>query len=70
MTPIKPDATFALPSACRFGDSNEARTGAGEAGSYHFAEGQLKTWKASYTLNQAAAYRAAGEGAGGRDYRL
>ncbi|UMX68477.1 hypothetical protein MJ560_09745 [Klebsiella pneumoniae] len=36
-----------------FGDSNEAKLGAGEAGSITFAsKGQLKNLKASYILNQ------------------
>lgn len=51
VTPIKPDATF-VTQRVWFGDSNEAKLGAGEAGSITLPKGQLKNLKASYTLNQ------------------
>ncbi len=49
VTPIKPDATF-ITQRVWFGDSNEAKLGAGEAGSITLPRGQLKNLKASYTL--------------------
>ncbi len=69
VTPIKPDATF-VTQRVWFGDSNEAKLGAGEGGLYHFAEGPAEKPESQLYLKSAAAYRAAGEGAGGRDYRL
>ena len=45
------DATF-VTQRVWFGDSNEAKLGAGEAGSITLPKGQLKNLKASYTLNQ------------------
>ena len=51
VTPIKPDATF-VTQRVWFGDSSEAKLGAGEAGSITLPKGQLKNLKASYTLNQ------------------
>ena len=49
VTPIKPDATF-ITQRVWFGDSNEAKLGAGEASSITLPRGQLKNLKASYTL--------------------
>ncbi len=69
VTPIKPDATF-VTQRVWFGDSNEAKLGAGEAGSITLPKGQLKKPESQLYLKSAAAYRAAGEGTGGRDYRL
>ncbi len=42
VTPIKPDATF-ISQRVWFGDSNEVKLGAGEAGSVTIPRGQLKT---------------------------
>ena len=51
VTPIKPDATF-ISQRVWYGDSSEAKLGAGEAGSVTIPRGQLKNLKASYTLTQ------------------
>jgi D-alanyl-D-alanine carboxypeptidase (penicillin-binding protein 5/6) len=51
VTPIKPDATF-VTQRVWFGDTSEAKLGAGEAGSITIPKGQLKNLKASYTLTQ------------------
>ncbi len=69
VTPIKPDATF-VTQRVWFGDSNEAKLGGWRGGLYRFAEGPAEKPESQLYLKSAAAYRAAGEGAGGRDYRL
>lgn len=51
VTPIKPDATF-VEQRVWYGDSSQAKLGAGEAGSITLPRGQLKNLKASYNLNQ------------------
>ncbi|KNC95033.1 serine-type D-Ala-D-Ala carboxypeptidase [Trabulsiella odontotermitis] len=51
VTPIKPDATF-VEQRVWYGDTREAKLGAGDAGSITLPKGQLKNLKASYTLNQ------------------
>ena len=51
VTPIKPDATF-VTQRVWFGDTSEAKLGAGEAGSITIPKGQLKNLKASYSLTQ------------------
>ncbi|MEO3989307.1 serine-type D-Ala-D-Ala carboxypeptidase [Pseudocitrobacter cyperus] len=51
VTPIKPDATF-ITQRVWYGDTREAKLGAGEAGSITIPKGQLKNLKASYTLTQ------------------
>jgi D-alanyl-D-alanine carboxypeptidase (penicillin-binding protein 5/6) len=51
VTPVKPDATF-VSQRVWFGDSSEAKLGAGEAGSITIPKGQFKNLKASFTLNQ------------------
>jgi D-alanyl-D-alanine carboxypeptidase (penicillin-binding protein 5/6) len=51
VTPIKPDATF-IEQRVWYGDSSQAKLGAGEAGSITLPRGQLKNLKASYNLNQ------------------
>jgi D-alanyl-D-alanine carboxypeptidase len=51
VTPIKPDATF-ITQRVWYGDTSEAKLGAGDAGSITIQKGQLKNLKASYTLNQ------------------
>lgn len=51
VTPIKPDATF-VTQRVWYGDTREAKLGAGEAGSITIPKGQLKNLKASYTLTQ------------------
>lgn len=51
VTPIKPDATF-VEQRVWYGDSSEAKLGAGDAGSITLPKGQLKNLKASYSLNQ------------------
>jgi D-alanyl-D-alanine carboxypeptidase (penicillin-binding protein 5/6) len=68
VTPIKPDATF-VTQRVWFGDSSEAKLGPA-SGLYHPAEGPAEKPESQLHLKSAAAYRAAGEGAGGRDYRL
>ena len=71
VTPIKPDATF-VTQRVWFGDSNEAKLGAGEAGSITLPKGQLKNLKASYTLNQPqlTAPLAKGQVVGTIDFKL
>ncbi|RAU46367.1 serine-type D-Ala-D-Ala carboxypeptidase [Pseudocitrobacter sp. RIT415] len=51
VTPIKPDATF-VTQRVWFGNTSEAKLGAGEAGSITIPKGQLKNLKASYSLTQ------------------
>lgn len=51
VTPIKPDATF-VEQRVWYGDSSEAKLGAGDAGSITLPKGQLKNLKASYTLSE------------------
>ncbi len=51
VTPVKADATF-VSQRVWFGDSSEAKLGAGEAGSITIPKGQFKNLKASFTLNQ------------------
>jgi D-alanyl-D-alanine carboxypeptidase (penicillin-binding protein 5/6) len=51
VTPIKPDATF-VEQRVWYGDSSQAKLGAGDAGSITLPRGQLKNLKASYNLNQ------------------
>ncbi len=51
VTPIKPEATF-VNQRVWFGNTSEAKLGAGEAGSVTIPRGQLKNLKASYSLTQ------------------
>ena len=71
VTPIKPDATF-ITQRVWFGDSSEAKLGAGEAGSITLPKGQLKNLKASYTLNdtQLTAPLTKGQVVGTIDFKL
>lgn len=49
VTPIKPGATF-VTQRVWFGDTDEVKLGAGDAGSLTIPKGQLKNLKASFTL--------------------
>ena len=71
VTPIKPDATF-VEQRVWYGDSSQAKLGAGEAGSITLPRGQLKNLKASYTLNepQLTAPLAKGQVVGTIDFKL
>ena len=71
VTPIKPDATF-ITQRVWFGDSSEAKLGAGDAGSITLPKGQLKNLKASYTLNdtQLTAPLTKGQVVGTIDFKL
>jgi len=71
VTPIKPDATF-VEQRVWYGDTNQAKLGAGEAGSITLPRGQLKNLKASYTLNQPqlTAPLAKGQVVGTIDFKL
>ncbi|MEW5559957.1 serine-type D-Ala-D-Ala carboxypeptidase [Enterobacter asburiae] len=71
VTPIKPDATF-IEQRVWYGDSSQARLGAGDAGSITLPRGQLKNLKASYTLNepQLTAPLAKGQVVGTIDFKL
>lgn len=71
VTPIKPDATF-IEQRVWYGDSSQAKLGAGEAGSITLPRGQLKNLKASYTLNQPqlTAPLAKGQVVGTIDFQL
>jgi serine-type D-Ala-D-Ala carboxypeptidase (penicillin-binding protein 5/6) len=71
VTPIKPDATF-IEQRVWYGDSNQAKLGAGEAGSITLPRGQLKNLKASYTLNepQLTAPLTKGQVVGTIDFKL
>lgn len=71
VTPIKPDATF-IEQRVWYGDSSQAKLGAGEAGSLTLPRGQLKNLKASYTLNepQLTAPLAKGQVVGTIDFKL
>jgi len=51
VTPIKPGATF-VSQRVWFGDSDEVKLGAGDAGSLTIPKGQLKNLKASFTLSE------------------
>ncbi|MFK3660064.1 serine-type D-Ala-D-Ala carboxypeptidase [Scandinavium sp. NPDC088450] len=71
VTPIKPDATF-VEQRVWYGDSSQAKLGAGEAGSITLPRGQLKNLKASFTLNepQLTAPLAKGQVVGTIDFKL
>jgi len=71
VTPIKPDATFATTRVW-FGDSSEAKLGAGEAGSITIPKGQLKNLKATWKLNdpQLTAPLKRGQVVGAIDFQL
>ncbi|MRS13796.1 serine-type D-Ala-D-Ala carboxypeptidase [Enterobacteriaceae bacterium RIT691] len=71
VTPIKPDATF-VEQRVWYGDSSQAKLGAGEAGSITLPRGQLKNLKASFTLNQPqlTAPLAKGQVVGTIDFKL
>lgn len=71
VTPIKPDATF-VEQRVWYGDSSQAKLGAGEAGSITLPRGQLKNLKASYALNEAqlTAPLAKGQVVGTIDFKL
>ncbi|MCS2153581.1 serine-type D-Ala-D-Ala carboxypeptidase [Scandinavium goeteborgense] len=71
VTPIKPDATF-IEQRVWYGDSSQAKLGAGEAGSITLPRGQLKNLKASYTLNepQLTAPLTKGQVVGTIDFKL
>lgn len=71
VTPIKPDATF-VTQRVWYGDTREAKLGAGEAGSITIPKGQLKNLKASYTLTQPqlTAPLAKGQVVGTIDFKL
>ncbi|AMO48718.1 D-alanyl-D-alanine carboxypeptidase fraction C [Enterobacter sp. FY-07] len=51
VSPIKPDAVF-VNQRVWFGDSSEAKLGAGDSGAVTLPKGQLKDLKATYTLTQ------------------
>ncbi|UXY09476.1 serine-type D-Ala-D-Ala carboxypeptidase [Kosakonia sp. ML.JS2a] len=51
VSPIKPDAAF-VNQRVWFGDSSEAKLGAGDSGAVTLPKGQLKDLKATYTLTQ------------------
>lgn len=51
VTPIKPDATFVTQKVW-YGDTGEAKLGAGSQGSITIPRGQMKNLKASYTLTE------------------
>lgn len=71
VTPIKPDATF-IEQRVWYGDSSQAKLGAGEAGSITLPRGQLKNLKASYSLNdpQLTAPLTKGQVVGTIDFKL
>jgi D-alanyl-D-alanine carboxypeptidase (penicillin-binding protein 5/6) len=71
VTPIKPDATF-VTQRVWFGDANEVKLGAGEAGSVTIPRGQLKNLKASFTLTepQLTAPLKKGQVVGAIDFQL
>lgn len=71
VTPIKPDATF-IEQRVWYGDSSQAKLGAGDAGSITLPRGQLKNLKASYTLNdpQLTAPLTKGQVVGTIDFKL
>lgn len=71
VTPIKPDATF-IEQRVWYGDSRQAKLGAGDAGSITLPRGQLKNLKASYTLNepQLTAPLTKGQVVGTIDFKL
>jgi D-alanyl-D-alanine carboxypeptidase (penicillin-binding protein 5/6) len=71
VTPIKPDATF-VTQRVWFGDANEVKLGAGEAGSVTIPRGQLKNLKASFTLTepQLTAPLKKGQVVGSIDFQL
>ncbi len=71
VTPIKPNAAF-VNQRVWFGNTSEAKLGAGEAGSVTIPRGQLKNLKASYNLNQPqlTAPLAKGQVVGTIDFQL
>nr|WP_313110397.1 serine-type D-Ala-D-Ala carboxypeptidase [Atlantibacter sp.] len=71
VTPIKPDATF-VSQRVWYGDTSEAKLGAGEAGSVTIPKGQLKNLKATYTLTepQLTAPLKKGQVVGSIDFQL
>jgi D-alanyl-D-alanine carboxypeptidase (penicillin-binding protein 5/6) len=71
VTPIKPDATF-IEQRVWYGDSSQAKLGAGDAGSITLPRGQLKNLKASYSLNepQLTAPLTKGQVVGTIDFKL
>lgn len=71
VTPIKPDATF-VSQRVWYGDTSEAKLGAGEAGSVTIPKGQLKNLKATYTLTepQLTAPLKKGQVVGNIDFQL
>jgi D-alanyl-D-alanine carboxypeptidase (penicillin-binding protein 5/6) len=71
VTPIKPDATF-IEQRVWYGDSSQAKLGAGEAGSITLPRGQLKNLKASFSLNepQLTAPLTKGQVVGTIDFKL
>lgn len=71
VTPIKPDATF-VSQRVWYGDTSEAKLGAGEAGSVTIRKGQLKNLKATYTLTepQLTAPLKKGQVVGSIDFQL
>nr|WP_318382220.1 serine-type D-Ala-D-Ala carboxypeptidase [uncultured Enterobacter sp.] len=71
VTPIKPDATF-VSTRVWFGNSNEVKLGAGEAGSITIPKGQLKNLKATWSLSepQLTAPLKKGQVVGNIDFQL
>jgi len=71
VTPIKPDATF-VSTRVWYGDSDEVKLGAGEAGSVTIPKGQLKNLKATWKLNepQLTAPLKKGQVVGSIDFQL
>ncbi|MDU2938513.1 MAG: serine-type D-Ala-D-Ala carboxypeptidase [Enterobacteriaceae bacterium] len=71
VTPIKANAAF-VNQRVWFGNTSEAKLGAGEAGSVTIPRGQLKNLKASYNLNQPqlTAPLAKGQVVGTIDFQL
>jgi D-alanyl-D-alanine carboxypeptidase (penicillin-binding protein 5/6) len=71
VTPIKPDTPF-VTQRVWFGDTKEAKLGAGDSGSITIPKGQLKNLKASYTLNdkQLTAPLKKGQVVGTIDFQL